>query len=115
MGQNAIAHNAEPANTLESRRGARFQHHRKGSLLPEGTTMEIVNLTAMSKQTVAGSARATCRTQQPAQTAENADQVQIIPASVELKAKTTSIRKQPRRRRSPRWRPPGPRSRNPSS
>ena len=36
MGQNAIAHNAEPGETLEPRRGTLFKYHRQGIAASRG-------------------------------------------------------------------------------
>jgi spore germination cell wall hydrolase CwlJ-like protein len=86
MGQNAIAHNADAGQTLEPVVAPSSNIIAKGSLLPEGTTFEIVNLNAMSKQAVAGTGKGDMVEAQQPEPAKLDAPVQIVPASVDLKA-----------------------------
>ncbi len=86
MGQNAVAHNAEAGDTLEAVVAPSSNIIAKGSLLPEGTTFEIVNLNAMSKQAVAATGKGDMvEVEEPAPVKTDAT-VQIVPASIDLKA-----------------------------
>lgn len=84
MGQNAVAHNAEPG-TLEAVVAPSSNIITKGSLLPEGNTFEIINITAMSKQAVAAAGKGDM-VEAPAPVPAKQDAtVQIVPASIDLK------------------------------
>lgn len=88
MGQNAIAHNAGTGDTLQAVVAPSSNIITKGSLLPEGTTFEIVNLTAMSKQAVSASGKGDMveELETVAVPAKQDATVRIVPASVDLKA-----------------------------
>ena len=58
----------------------------KGSLLPEGTSFDIINMTSVSRQVVAKSGKGDMPAPQPKAIAAAAPVVQIVPASVDLKA-----------------------------
>ena len=85
MGQNAIAHNAEPGETLEPVVAPSSNIIAKGSLLPEGTSFEIINMTSASQQVVAELGKGDIPAPPPKAMAA-APEVQIVPASVDLKA-----------------------------
>lgn len=91
MGQNAVAHNAEPGETLEPVVAPSTNIIAKGSLLPEGTSFEIINMTAATRQTVESSGKGDMPVEE---TAEKSDQaVQIVPASVDLKGGDEPVKK----------------------
>lgn len=79
MGQNAIAHNALPDERLDTAPTSTI--FGKGSLLPEGTTFDIVNLTVLGKQTIVETGKGDLLVYNPVKT------VRIMPASVNLKEK----------------------------
>ncbi len=86
MGQNAVAHNAETGGTLEAVVAPSSNIITKGSLLPEGTTFEIVNLAAIAKQAVqSGSKGDMVVAPEPIPAKQDAT-VRIVPASIDLKA-----------------------------
>ncbi len=85
MGQNAIAHNAEPGETLEPVMSPSSNIIAKGSLLPEGSSLEIINMTSASRQVVAESGKGDIPATPPKAMAA-APVVQIVPAAVDLKA-----------------------------
>lgn len=91
MGQNAIAHNVEPGEMLEPIVAPSSNIIAKGSLMPEGTSLEIVNLTSTS-QTVASQGKGDVEDQGktdvqplPEVAAKTDPQVQIVPAAIDLK------------------------------
>jgi spore germination cell wall hydrolase CwlJ-like protein len=89
MGQNAVAHNADASETLESVIAPSSNIIAKGSLLPEGTSFEIINMTTISKQTVAIAGKGNL-TAIPPKPAKVVAKVQIIPASVDLKSESNT-------------------------
>ena len=87
MGQNAVAHNADPGETLEPVLAPSSNIIAKGSLLPEGASFDIINMTAAGKQTVALTGKSDLPAA-PEKPAKPVAKVQIVPASVDLKAET---------------------------
>jgi len=81
MGQNAVAHNAVPDEPLAEVIAPASTIVSKGSLLPEGSTFEIVNLAVLTRQTVVENGKSDFVSNDPGEAA------QIIPASVDLRAK----------------------------
>lgn len=103
MGQNAIAHNAEPGDVLESLSAPSSNMLAKGSLVPQSATLEIINKTSFSaevayqEQTVSLDGKGDRPVVIQAYIVEK-QQVQIVPASVNLKdedEQSTSIIKGP--------------------
>lgn len=94
MGQNAVAHNAVASRTLEPIVAQSSNLLAKGSLMPDGTGLEIVNLTVAKKHAVEPNTLTVGKTvfaaAMPIAPAAPVDQapakVQIVPASVDLKA-----------------------------
>jgi spore germination cell wall hydrolase CwlJ-like protein len=85
MGQNAIAHNAEPGELLEPMVAPSSNIIAKGSLLPEGTTFEIINLKSSVNQSVAITGKGDMPA--PDKKPENRiTDIRIIPAAINLKA-----------------------------
>ena len=78
MGQNAIAHNALPDERLDAISAPSSTIFAKGSLLPEGSTFDIVNLTVLGQQTVIKTGKGDILTYDPSRT------VKIMPAAVSL-------------------------------
>lgn len=89
MGQNAVAHNAEPGEELESLSGPSSNILAKGSLVPSAASLEVVAKTsyaadlAYQAQTVEGDGKGdlVVREQASVQVKET---VRIVPASVNL-------------------------------
>ena len=88
MGQNAVAHNAIPGETLEPVVAPVSNIVTKGSLLPEGTSFEIVNLAKANSQTVSESGKGDIVPLKPKVqvVAKTEVIVKIVPASIDLKA-----------------------------
>ncbi len=89
MGQNAVAHNAVPDQPLEAIMAPSSNIIAKGSLMPDGTGLEIVNLTA-AKQQLAAAGKGDMppppqMTVVGKTTGKFIDRVQIIPASIDLR------------------------------
>ncbi len=57
MGQNAVAHNAEPGDKLAPLVSPSSNIIAKGSLMPDGTSLDIVNMTSRTGQIVDGSGK----------------------------------------------------------
>lgn len=96
MGQNAVAHNAVPGEALEPRLTPASNILAKGSLVPDGSGLEIVNLTTAVGQHVVLSGKGdgpspaveTLAVKQPlsmAAAVPSSEEVQIVPAAVNLK------------------------------
>ncbi|MCA3559408.1 MAG: cell wall hydrolase [Aestuariivirga sp.] len=89
MGQNAVAHNADPGDVIESLSGPATNILAKGSLVPGVSTIEIVNKTAFSsqlanaEQTVASDGKGDRPAVLQATIVEK-QQVRIVPASVNM-------------------------------
>lgn len=87
MGQNAVAHNAEPDDVLESLSGPSSNILAKGSLVPDQASLETVNKTSFSSQvaynaevvTTEGKGDFVVRQQVAAP-----QKIRIVPASVDL-------------------------------
>ena len=94
MGQNAVAHNALPGDRLEPLVAPTSNIVAKGSLLPEGETFDIVNLTAAAQKVEAAGkgdipsmpAKNTIVAKQAEPPAAEPEVVKIVPASVNLNA-----------------------------
>jgi hypothetical protein len=90
MGQNAIAHNADPGDVIESLDAPSSNILAKGSLVPESTSLDVINKTsftsqiAYQEQTVVIDGKGDRTVVLQASIVEK-QQVQIIPASVNLK------------------------------
>jgi spore germination cell wall hydrolase CwlJ-like protein len=102
MGQNAVAHNAEPDTTLEAIVAPTSNIIAKGSLMPDGNGLEIVNMTVANKLAVQPNTLTVTKTEIAAlpepdqvETAAPAaaSKVQVIPASVDLKEATGNATK----------------------
>ena len=98
MGQNAIAHNAGPDQALSAVVAPSSNIIAKGSLIPDGSSIEIVNMTVARKLKVQPNTLTVTKTvaaaipeiePEPPASAK----VQIIPASIELKAEAAEPRK----------------------
>lgn len=83
MGQNAVAHNAIPADRLAAIVAPASSIVSKGSLLPEGSTFEIVNLNVLRKQAVIETGKGDLVIDAKKKLASAS--VKIVPASVNLK------------------------------
>ena len=89
MGQNAVAHNADPGDTIESLSPPSSNILAKGSLVPESATLEVVNKTsftsqiAYQEQTVVVDGKGDRPVVVQASIIEK-QQVQVVPASVNL-------------------------------
>lgn len=97
MGQNAVAHNAVPDESLAAVVAPSSNIIAKGSLIPDGTGLEIVNLTVAKKLSAPPNTLTVSKTMaaaipeelsaEPAQApVKQQSKVQIVPASVDLKA-----------------------------
>ena len=96
MGQNAVAHNAIPSESLEAVLSPSSNIVAKGSLLPEGTDYDIINLTAaLSQQAVLAPGKGDIAETEPPRTAAKpaSDGVRIVPASVDLKNADEPVKK----------------------
>lgn len=101
MGQNAVAHNAVPDEALAAVVAPASNIIAKGSLMPDGTGLEIVNLTVANKLTAPPNTLTVSKTMAAAVPEEELlaapDQpkakVQIVPASVDLKADDAATQK----------------------
>ena len=98
MGQNAVAHNAGPDQALSAVVVPSSNIIAKGSLIPDGNSIEIVNMTVARKLKVQPNTLTVTKTvaaaipeiePEPPASAK----VQIIPASIELKAEDAEPRK----------------------
>jgi len=90
MGQSAIAHNALPDERLDAIAAPASTIFSKGSLLPEGTNFDIINLNVLAEQTVNHTGKGDSLAYNPART------VKITPAAINLKEDAvTSAKKEP--------------------
>ncbi|WP_421693469.1 cell wall hydrolase [Aestuariivirga sp.] len=95
MGQNAVAHNAEPDDVLESFSGPSSNILAKGSLVADATSLETVNKTSFSSQVAydaqtvitGGKGDLVMQKQAPAQ-----QKIRIVPASVDLTGESDQVR-----------------------
>lgn len=94
MGQNAVAHNADPGDVLESISAPASNMLAKGSLVPQSTTLEVVNKTTFTvqlsyqEQTVSLEGKGDRPEVIQASIVEK-QEVRIVPASVNLKDEDT--------------------------
>jgi spore germination cell wall hydrolase CwlJ-like protein len=84
MGQNAVAHNAEPGDVLENVTVPSSNILAKGSLMPAQTSLELVNKTSVRVETVVAGGKVDFILRASPKVAEPT--VVIVPASVELKS-----------------------------
>ncbi len=84
MGQNAIAHNADPAERLEPVVAPSSNIIAKGSLLPDGASLDIINITSSSSQSVALSGKGDMPVAKTS--AKDQARIQIVPAAIDLKS-----------------------------
>lgn len=98
MGQNAIAHNADPADSVDSLSAPSSNILAKGSLVPESTSLEVVNKTSFAgsvsiynAQVVAAPGKGDfVPARRMAAATERTEQVvRIVPASVNLRGSDT--------------------------
>lgn len=89
MGQNAVAHNADPGDMIENLDGPSSNILAKGSLVPESTSLDLINKTsftsqvAYEEQTVVIDGKGDRPVAVQASIVEK-QQVQIVPASVNM-------------------------------
>ncbi len=89
MGQSAIAHNALPDERLDAVSAPTSTIFSKGSLLPEGTNFDIINLTVLAEQKVDQTGKGDSLAYNPART------VKITPAAINLKEEAVASVKEP--------------------
>lgn len=98
MGQNAVAHNADPGDAIEGLSGQSTNILAKGSLVPENSSLEIVNKTSFTAevaydlQTVVTDGKGDRPVVLQASIVPK-QQVQIVPASVNLSEDDTQTQK----------------------
>ncbi|MCX7349262.1 MAG: cell wall hydrolase [Alphaproteobacteria bacterium] len=85
MGQNAVAHNADPADMIDGFSGQSSNILAKGSLVPESTSLEVINKTSFTyqEQTVSTDGKGDKPVVIQASIIEK-QQVRIVPASVNM-------------------------------
>lgn len=83
MGQNAVAHNAEPGDMLETVSAPSSNILAKGSLMPDSTALEIVNKTSYESPVRSAEGKGDFVVRQPVP--KTPETVRIVPASVNLK------------------------------
>ena len=79
LGQNAVAHDAIPNEQLDALIAPASAIVTKGSLLPDGDTLEIVNFASLQKQAIVSDGKGDLQLNAPS------DGLQVIPASVTYK------------------------------
>lgn len=89
MGQSAIAHNALPDERLDAIAAPASTIFSKGSLLPEGSNFDIINLNVVTAQTVNATGKGDSLSYNPVRT------VRITPAAINLKEPVVSLKKDP--------------------
>jgi spore germination cell wall hydrolase CwlJ-like protein len=90
MGQSAVAHNADPADVLESVSAPASNLLAKGSLMPQQMRMESLSKTSYA-QTVTASGKSDFIENEPDAKEET---VVIVPAAIDLKAEEDDSRQQ---------------------
>lgn len=85
MGQNAVAHNAEPDDVIESVQGPASNILAKGSLMPQAASLDLVNRTSYESQVVTEGGKGDMIVREPARRTKTAA-IKIVPASVDLKS-----------------------------
>ena len=93
MGQNAVAHNAEPGEIVESVTGPSSNILAKGSLMPQAASLAVVNKTSSAAQQVV-SADGKGDFVEPTVAVETKQAVRIVPAAVNLKAEPEEAKEQ---------------------
>ena len=91
MGQNAVAHNAMSEDRLDTMMAPASTIVAKGSLLPDGTSFDIVNMKVLAKQSYGGAVSLdnqtiVAKTDDGAVIKDASAGVKIVPASIDLKA-----------------------------
>ena len=94
MGQNAIAHNAEPADVLETLSAPSSNILAKGSLVPGSTSLEMVSKTSLPEDMTSYSAQVVAVTGkgdfvEAKRVIATEQTVRIVPASVNLRGSDT--------------------------
>lgn len=93
MGQNAVAHNAEPGEIVESVTGPSSNILAKGSLMPQAASLAVVNKTSSAAQQVV-SADGKGDFVERTVAVETEQAVRIVPAAVNLKAEPEEAKEQ---------------------
>jgi len=103
LGQNAVAHNADPGDVLESVASPSSNILAKGSLMPQAASLDIVNRTSTEVVTLGGKGDFVAAAPGSEQEAENAeDAVKIIPAAINLEEDSGETEKKTALAPSPR-------------
>ena len=84
MGQSAVAHNAEPGDIVESISEPSSNIIAKGSLMPEATSITILNKASVEAQVVSGDGKSDFVVRETVTVAQ--ETLRIVPAAVNLKA-----------------------------
>jgi len=98
MGQNAVAHNAEPGEVLESLSGPSSNILAKGSLVPSAASLDVVAKSSFTSQlaydvqTVETGGKGDLVVREQASVQMKQDDVQIVPASVNLEEENAEPR-----------------------
>jgi spore germination cell wall hydrolase CwlJ-like protein len=82
LGQNAVAHNADPDDVLESVASPSSNILAKGSLMPQAASLDIVNRASTQVVSLGGKGDFVVKAPKVAEAAEKA--VQIVPAAINL-------------------------------
>jgi spore germination cell wall hydrolase CwlJ-like protein len=82
LGQNAVAHNADPGDVLESVASPSSNILAKGSLMPQAASLDIVNRASTQVVALGGKGDFAVKAPMVAEAAEKA--VQIVPAAINL-------------------------------
>ncbi|WP_395661323.1 cell wall hydrolase [Aestuariivirga sp.] len=82
LGQNAVAHNADPGDVLESVASPSSNILAKGSLMPQAASLDIVNRSSTQVVALGGKGDFVVKAPKVAEAAEKA--VQIVPAAINL-------------------------------
>jgi spore germination cell wall hydrolase CwlJ-like protein len=82
LGQNAVAHNADPGDVLESVASPSSNILAKGSLMPQAASLDIVNRASTQVVSLGGKGDFVVKAPKVAEAAEKA--VQIVPAAINL-------------------------------
>jgi len=82
LGQNAVAHNADPGDVLESVASPSSNILAKGSLMPQAASLDIVNRASTQVVALGGKGDFVVKAPKVAEAAEKA--VQIVPAAINL-------------------------------
>ena len=95
MGQNAVAHNAEPDDVLENVAQPSSNILAKGSLMPEASSsLRIVNRPVYVPQVVTADGKGDFVTTEPVVRKKKPETVVIVPAAIDLKAEDNEPREE---------------------